>query len=273
MPEGEDRKRLVRQLKLLRGSRGLTRTKLTKSPSVLEALGTNDVNLAYDRLLAAVGRLGDDQASQALRAAYGLDPRHTGTLGERRASFARSEKVFLGPERIEDLENEAINELVLALQSRASIRPELEVCAGFKGGHMGVLVEMDGANLQETGIRARWLRHHMSIWKNRESLPFFIYQMPQDNTYSVLRLAVCAFDNSLQGLSFVSCMASTLTELSFAIGSKDYSKGLRYGPPKSGSEMHLCSVIWTDPQPDFYYCVYWTKATSEEPVVSPIEPT
>lgn len=120
---------LVTALRNLRRGRGLTLARLKATPSLLEMLGTSDVEAAMETLLDAIRQLGADVQAESLRNAYALGMATSQTLTTRRNTFA----VLQGrdPDTIESYENAMIDELAARLTTRADPEQRVLTIAAF----------------------------------------------------------------------------------------------------------------------------------------------
>lgn len=108
---------LIADLTYLRKATGLTPARLAQAGAVVERIGgvEQPIETLHERLLAALRSIDDTEAGKALWAAYGLNPRFTGDLGERRSRYAKH--VGRSPYTVREWEDRAIEELALRLLS------------------------------------------------------------------------------------------------------------------------------------------------------------
>ena len=89
---------VLRQLRKLREGPGLTTGRLERAGAVMSALGTSDPAVGQQKLVAAIGALGDSERARALKVDLGIDftalvgrpavGRELEWLGDRRSAYA-----------------------------------------------------------------------------------------------------------------------------------------------------------------------------------------
>ncbi len=131
----EERDELTLELQYLRKGQGLTLSKLTKCPSLLDTCGVTatEPQPALERIENMIDALRTRRSAQALRAAYGLDGLEVlPLLRDRRKRFSDDRS----PDTIENWENQGIQELrLLLLAHQPAIQPRSDTGGLPIGGY------------------------------------------------------------------------------------------------------------------------------------------
>lgn len=175
------RKQFVRELRMLRGGRGLVAGRTASCQQLCAHLGIEPAEL-YRRIVSTLTVMGAAPQVQALRNAYGLELRDPGKLADRRLAFGLEHDGRL-PETIESWENRAIEELLeLLLEPPAQAKGIIVVSCRVFNRHIGRFrVEL----FSDDGVQVLMRTKSFNDWPSMNQL---LHTMPAIDGMIVERL-------------------------------------------------------------------------------------
>jgi hypothetical protein len=177
--------RLIGELTTLRQGQGLTLQALVRAVSVLEALGNPPLDEALAALVSMVRALGDDEPAQVLRRAYAIDLVPAGNITQRRNAYYKQ----TGRDIKTQIRYE--NRMIGALASALMKRPQRErLMVGVWVRERQFFQARVEFMTPLVGERPSGVEDTYHVNSTRESLPFFLYQLPVDYTPSELVVGV-----------------------------------------------------------------------------------
>lgn len=211
---------VLAQLRKLREGVGLTSGRLAACGAVMSALGTSDGKEAYDRLLAAIARLGDSDRARALRVDYSIDlpqllereptRREVELLGERRNGYGTV--IGRDGKTLGRWSDKAVADLCSQLLDD-TFRGELFVVAAVRADRIlgCTLIQ------QESGQEQPVKRSSIEIDNPAPgaSLPCLVYGFPRDWRPRSLTL-VAAFQGDSRPSAVTALVADSFFALAFA---------------------------------------------------------
>jgi hypothetical protein len=244
--------RLVSELKSLRQRRGLTLRALAACPTVLAVMNNPPIQEGFDKLVALVQQLGDDERAQALKHAYAIGHKDPKLLMSRRTDLQAS--TGRDPKTLAGYENAMIEELASRL---LGVRKP-----GVSDSHVHVIGCLVGEHIQDISVSVIFPEDGHGVdafertirYENRShnhSMPALLYQLPHDWEPKRLTLALSAVD-ATPALQFWATPARELLDLMFAThgGSLPVVNG-------------VVSMQIDEPKAGVIYAVYWTSSTRQ----------